>query len=138
MPLDRMKHRWTLEVGTPKRHEAESKFVECVAEVYRDGPGTNIRRDVLLMSLQRGVVACSVRVVNEDDEVVIEGFFIRIAVRLKFEVKLLVTPGNITLPAPAVEAIHFHCRNHISDFLRESSSRSLRELARLNRQPAIG
>jgi len=133
MPTDRLKHRWTLEVGTPKRHEAHSTFVECVAEVYRDGPGTNIRRNVLLLSLQRGVVACSVRVVDENQQVIIEGFFIRISVRSKFEAKLLVTPGNITLPVLAAEAIHFHCRNHISEFLRESGSRSFRELARLNR-----
>jgi len=131
MPTTKLKRSWTLEVGTPKRHEGDSAFVRSVAQILKDSGGTTIRRNSLLLSLRGGVISCIVRLVDQHQQVIIEGFFVRLQVRGKFDARLLVTPTDVKLPAPAVDAIHKHCGDRINEFLREKSGRSFRELAKV-------
>jgi len=131
MPTTKLKRSWTLEVGLPKRHEGDSAFVKSVAQILQDSGGTNIRRNSLLMALQGGLISCIVRLVDQHQQIIIEGFFVRLTVRGKFDARLLVSPADIKLPAPTVNAIHRHCGDRINEFLREKSGRSFRELAKV-------
>jgi len=129
--MPKSRRGWTLEVGEPKRHEGDSAFVQSVAQILKDGGGTNVRRNVLLLALQGGLIACIVRLVDQHGQIIIQGFFVRLQVRGKFEARLLVTPTDVKLPAPTVDAIHRHCGDRINEFLREKNGKSIRELAKV-------
>jgi len=77
-----------LEVGAPQRHEGDSHFIKGIAQIVRDGGGTNIKRNVLLESLREGAIACTIRVSDpQQQQGVISGFFVRLSVRGKFEAR---------------------------------------------------
>ena len=132
MPTAKLKRSWSLEVGTPKRYEGDSSFVQSVAEILKDSGGTNIKRNVLLLALQGGLIACSIRVINQREQLLIQGFFVRLQVRGKFEARLLVSPLDIKLPTATVDAIHQHCGDRITEFLREKNGKSIRALAKIS------
>jgi len=121
-----------LEVGAPQRHEGDSNFIRGIAEILRDGPGTNVRRDVLLQSLKGGAIACSVRVFDpQEQQGTISGFFVRMSVRGRAEDRLFVSPTDVRLPAVTSAAIHKHADARIAEYLREKNGKSIRDLARI-------
>jgi len=129
--MPKSRRGWTLEVGEPKRHEGDSAFVQSVAQILQDSGGTTIRRNSLLLSLRGGLTACTIRVIDQHEQILIQGFFVRLAVRGKFDARLLVSPSDVKLPIPTVDAIHRHCGDRINEFLREKSGKSIRELAKV-------
>jgi len=130
--MPRSRRSLKLEVGTPKRHEGDSNFIRGVAEIIKDGPGTNVRRNVLLQSLQGGAIACSVRVSDpQEQQGTISGFFVRMSVRGRAEDRLFVSPTDVRLPATTTSAIHKHADDRITEFLREKNGKSIRELAKI-------
>jgi len=122
-----------LEVGAPQRHEGDSNFIRGIAEILRDGPGTNVRRNVLLQSLQGGAIACSVRVSDpQEQQGVISGFFVRMSVPRRSEDRLFVVPTDARLPATTTSAIHQHAGDRITESLREKNGKSIRALAKIS------
>jgi len=133
MPANKSRRCLKLEVGAPQRHEGDSNFIRGVAEIIKDGPGTNSRRNVLLQSLQEGAIACSVRVSDpQEQQGVISGFFVRLQVRGRAEDRLFVVPTDARLPATTTSAIHQHAGDRINEFLREKNGKSIRELAKIS------